>query len=70
MLHWLRRRTKDEEPSPDVAEAQEALETSKELVRSTKSGTGEILRVTDHLKAVSAENNFAATLRRAMGGTG
>lgn len=68
MLNWLRRRTKDDEPSADVAEAQEALDESIKQVRSAKSETGEIIRVTDRLKVVTAGNNFAAAIRQAMGG--
>lgn len=69
MLHWIRRRTKDDEPSPEVNEADAALKSSIELVRTTKSDTGEIIRVTERLKAVSAGNNFAAAIKQAMGGT-
>jgi hypothetical protein len=70
MLSWLRRRKTDDEPSPDLCEARDALESSIELVRATQSDTGEILRVTNRLKRASAGNNFAAAIKQAMGGTG
>lgn len=69
MWNWVRHRKGPEAPSDQVKEARDALATADDTVRSAKRATREIIDPAVHrLRRVASENNFAPTIKKALGG--
>lgn len=55
-------------PSPELAEAERALEYTEHRLGMIKDETPEIMGVADQLVRLGEQNDFAARLRIALGG--
>lgn len=70
MLRWLKRRS-DTSPASTAGqdEADKALEKADASLRRAEGETSEILQTAEHLKRLGRQNDFAARISKALGGT-
>lgn len=67
-MKWLKRK-KTHEPSEEIRQARaETLEAKKRL-QSVKRDDEDLHKITVRMQRIARENNFAADIRRALGGT-
>ena len=70
-MHWLKRKVSKRPrlPTKGQREADRALGRAEEALRTARSETSEILESTEELKRLGRQDDFAARIREAMGGT-